>query len=69
MTHSLAESPWLAVRDALQSGKPVVSRSNYLPPPADGAVLENGAASEKPAKRKAVAAKKKLKGGTSRDPT
>lgn len=25
MTHSLAESPWLAVRDALQSGKPVVA--------------------------------------------
>ena len=44
-----------------QSGKPVVSRSNYLPPTA-GAVLENGAASEKPAKRKAVVAKKKSKG-------
>ena len=45
-----------------QSGQPVVSRSNYLPPPTDGAVLENGVASEKPTKRKAVAAKKKPKG-------
>jgi hypothetical protein len=45
-----------------QSGQPVVSRSNYLPPPATGAALENGAVSEKPAKRKAVAAKKKPKG-------
>lgn len=25
MTHSLSESPWLAVRDALQGGKPVVA--------------------------------------------
>jgi hypothetical protein len=40
----------------------VVSRSNYLPPPAEGAVLEDGAASEKPTKRKAVAPKKKSKG-------
>ncbi len=44
-----------------QSGQPVVSRSNYLPPPSDGAVLENGAASGKPTKRKAIAARKKTK--------
>ncbi len=44
-----------------QTGKPVVSRSNYLPPPADGAVLENGVASGKPIKRKAVARKKAAK--------
>jgi hypothetical protein len=41
-----------------QSGQPVVSRSNYLPPPAEGAVLENGEASKKPTKRKVVASKK-----------
>ena len=45
-----------------QSGQPVVSRSNYLPPPAEGAVLENGVASVKPTKRKAIAPKKKSKG-------
>ena len=45
-----------------QSGQPVVSRSNYLSPPADGAVLENGVASAKPTKRKAIAPKKKPKG-------
>ena len=47
-----------------QSGQPVVSRSNHLPPPAEGAVLENGVASVKPTKRKVVAPKKKPKGGT-----
>ena len=45
-----------------QSGQPVVSRSNYLPPPADGRVLENDVASAKPTNRKAVAPKKKPKG-------
>jgi hypothetical protein len=39
-----------------------VSRSNYLPPPAEGAVLENGEASKNPTKRKAIAPKKKPKG-------
>ena len=46
-----------------QSGQPVVSRSNFLPPPAEGAVLEKGVVSEKPRKLKVVAAKKKPKGG------
>ena len=45
-----------------KSGKPVVSRSNYLPPPAAGAVLGNDAASGKTAKCKAVAHGKKPKG-------
>ena len=45
-----------------KSGKPVVSRSNYLPPPAAGAVLKNGAASLKSTKREAVAQENKAKG-------
>jgi hypothetical protein len=45
-----------------QSGQPVVSRSNYLPPPADRAVLENAVAFAKPAQRKTVATKKNAKG-------
>ena len=44
-----------------KSGKPVVSRSNYLPPPADCAVLENVAAPGTPIKRKAVVRQKKPK--------
>ena len=44
-----------------KSGKPVVSRSNYLPPLADGAVLENVAAPGTPIKRKAVVRQKKPK--------
>ena len=45
-----------------KSGKPVVSRSNYLPTPTAGAVLENDAVSDKLTKRKAVAPKKAPKG-------
>jgi len=44
-----------------KSGKPVVSRSNYLPPLADGAVLENVAAPGTPIKRNAVVRQKKPK--------
>ena len=45
-----------------KSGKLVVSSSNYLSPPAAGAVLKNGAASLKSAKREAIAQKNKAKG-------
>jgi hypothetical protein len=51
-----------------QSGQPVVSQSNYLPPPDTDAVLEKGAASGAPTKRKPVAAKKKPKGDKTRPP-
>ena len=44
-----------------KSGTPVVSRSNYLPPPADDSVLGNGTASAQPKKGKTAAAKKKTK--------
>lgn len=45
-----------------RAASPVVSRSNYLPPPADRAVLENAVAFAKPAQRKTVATKKNAKG-------